>query len=799
MFKNYFKTAWRNLIRNKVFSCIHIFGLATGMVCSLLIFLYVKDERSYDRFNKDLENAYRVAENVLNNDGSQVSKATTPLLLAPAMQKEIPEVVNVTRFFANPDWGSDFLFQYGIKKFNEQNMLFVDSSFLDVFTFSFLEGNPKTAFTHDNSVVLTESMAKKYFGNENPIGKTLHADQMLNDLVVTGVIKNVPLNAHFHFDFAVSLQRLTGDDNDDWGWDDFYTYAKIKPHTNITGFAKKIQGLYNQHDPSGKIIFYTQPLTSIHLSSNLKTELEPNGNKIQIYIFSIIALFIILIAGINYVNLATAKSSIKVKEVGVRKITGASRLQLVKQFLAESFLTCMIASVLAVVIAQLLLPVVNSITQKQLSVNDHPEAFLYLLLTALFLGLVAGLFPAIYLSSFKPAGMLKGVRKNNGAVLNLRKVLVVTQFAISIVLIIGTLVIAKQMHFIQSSDLGLNKNQVLIVKNASTLPDDQKDAFQNAALQITGVKKIATSDGVLGGQNWTHRMHLQGSLNDQPVNFLSVGNDFTEALGIAIKEGRNFSPKFPSDVMINKRDTIPNQLIGSVILNERAVKALGVPEPGVGKNIYWDQNYLKVIGVVGDFHYTSFRTEVKPFAFVNIPMRVGNFTVKLSTDNIKSTLEQLENTWKKFSPDRPFEYTFLDETYAKLYASENRFEKVFISLVIVGIVIACLGLFGLATFAAQQRIKEICIRKVLGASTTAIATMLSGDFLKLVMIALIIAIPAGWYFMNKWLQDFAYRINITWWMFALSGGIAVIIALITVSFQAIKAAIANPVKSLRTE
>ncbi len=797
MFKNYLKISLRNLRKNKVFSFINIFGLAAGMACSLLIFLFVKDERSYDRFNNDSENIYRVVKDFVNEDGTQVPDATTPPALAPAMQKEIPEVLSVTRFFANPDWGANFLFKYGTKKFNEQSMVFVDSSFLDVFTFPFIKGNPKTAFTEGNSIVLTESMTKKYFGNENPIGKTLHADQFLNDLVVTGVMKDVPGNAHFHFDFAISLQKLGGGHNTDWGWYQFYTYAKVKLHTNIAGFTKKIQNLYNQNVSGEKNIFYTQPLTSIHLSSNLKAELEPNGNMLQIYIFSIIAVFIILIAGINYVNLTTAKSTIKAKEVGVRKITGASRLQLINQFLIESFLTCLIASGLAVVITQLLLPVVNAITQKQLSLHGQP--ILYLFLTALFLGLIAGFFPAIYLSSFKPASMLKGVRKNNSTALSLRKVLVVTQFTISIVLIIGTLVIAKQMHFMQSSDLGLEKEQVLIVKNAWSLSDDQKDAFKNSSLQISGIKKIATADGVLGGQNWTHQMHLQGSQNAEPVNVLSVSNDFTDALGIKIKEGRSFAAKYPSDVMINKRDTIPNQLIGSVVLNETAVKELGIPEPAVGKNVFWDQNYLKVIGVAGDFHYTSFRTEVKPFAFVNIPMRMGNFTVKLSTHNIKSTLAQLENVWNKFSPERPFEYTFLDETYSKLYQSENRFQKVFISLVIVGIVIACLGLFGLATFSAQQRIKEIGIRKVLGASTAAIVNMLSGDFLKLVMIALIIAIPAGWYFMNKWLQDFAYRINLDWEVFITAGLVAVIMALITVSFQAIKAAIANPVKSLRTE
>lgn len=799
MFKNYFKIAFRNLRKNKVFSFINVFGLATGMACSLLIFLFVKDERSYDRFNKDSENIYRVVKDFVNDDGSQVPDATTSPALAPAMQKEIPEVVNVTRLFANPDWGANFLFQYGTKKFNEQNIVFVDSSFSDVFTFPFIVGNPKTAFAGTNSVVITESTAKKYFDRESPLGKTLHADQFLDDLVVIGVMKDVPRNSHFHFDFAVSLQKLGGNHNTDWGRYEFYTYAKVKPHTNIASFTKKIQSLYNQNDSAGKNIFYTQPLTAIHLSSNLKAELEPNGDSLQIYIFSIIAIFIILIAGINYVNLATAKASARAKEVGVCKITGASRIQLINQFLIESFLTCLIASALAVLIAQLLLPAVNSITEKQLSLNGQSAVFLYLFIMALFLGVVAGFFPAIYLSSFKPADMLKGVRKNNGTALRLRKVLVVSQFTISIFLIIGTLVIAKQMHFMQSSDLGLDKDQVLIVKNAWTLSDDQKNAFKNSSLQIPEVKKIATADGVLGGQNWTHQMHLQGSQNSQPVNFLSISNDFTEALGIKIKEGRSFSAEFSSDVMTNLPDSVSNKIIGSVILNETAVKELGIPEPAVGKNVFWNQNYLKVIGVAGDFHFTSFRTKVKPFAFVNIPRRMGNFNVKLSTDNIKSTLAQLENTWNKFSTQRPFEYTFLDETYTKLYQSEDRFEKVFISLVIIGIVIACFGLFGLATFAAQQRIKEIGIRKVLGASTAAIATMLSGDFLKLVMIALIIAIPAGWYFMNKWLQNFAYRIDIGWGVFVAAGLLAILIALITVSFQSIKAAIANPVKSLRTE
>lgn len=799
MFKNYFKIVLRNILRNKAFSFINIFGLAVGMACSLLIFLFVKDELSYDRFNKDAANIYRVVKDFVNEDGTTVPDATTPPALAVAMQREIPEVVCATRAFSNPDWGQNFLFKYNDKKFNEQKIFFVDSNFFNVFTLQFLKGNAQNAFKDDNSIVITESVAKKYFGNENAIGKILQADQFLGGLTVTGVIKDVPHNSHFHFDFAIPLSKLGGDKDADWGWYEFYTYVKLKPNTNITAFTKKIQTIYQRNDSAGKNIYYTQPLTSIHLTSNLKSEIEPNSNKLYVYIFSIIAIFIILIAAINYVNLATAKAAIRAKEIGIRKVTGASRLSLINQFLIESIVTCLIASLLAVTIAQLLLPVVNSITQKQLTFINDPLMIGYVLAMALLIGIVAGIFPAIYLSSFKPVLVLKGFKANYEGKLSLRKILVVVQFTISIVLIIGALVIAKQVHFMQSAKLGLNKDQVVIVENEGTLSDADKDAFRNAALAINGVKTIATSDGVLGGQNWTLNLHAQGAQNTQLVDFLSIGDDYLDALGIQLKEGRSFSAKFPTDVMINRRGNQSNKMIGSIILNETAVKELGVQQPAVGKNIFLGENYLKVVGVVKDFHFTSFHNKIKPFAFVENPRRMSNFTIKLSTDNMKVTLAKLENSWNQFSPERPFEYIFLDDTYARLYQSEIHFQQIFTSLVILGILIACLGLFGLTTFAAQQRTKEIGIRKVLGASVNEIVSLLSKDFLKLVFIALIIAIPIAWFFMNNWLQNYAYRIEIGWWMFFTGGILATMIALVTISFQIIKAAIANPIKSLRTE
>ena len=802
MIRNYFKIAFRNLFRYKGFSFINIFGLATGMACSLLIFLFVKDEISYDRFHKDSDKIYRVVKDFVNDDGSRLPDATTPPALSPAMQREIPEVAHVTRVF--PNWGANFLIRYADKKIMEEKLCRVDSSFFDVFTFPFLQGNAKDIFKDINSIVITESAAKRYFGNEDPMGKTLQIDQ-LGDLMVKGILKDVPYNSHFHFDFLISTRKFSGDIDANWGWYNFYTYAKLKSTANVAALNKKIQDLYKRNNEDGKNIFYVQPLTGIHLSSNLKWELEPNSDKLYVYVFTIIAIFIILIAGINYVNLSTAKASVRAKEVGVRKVAGAFRSSLVNQFLIESIITCLIASVLAVMIAQLLLPVVNDLTLKHLTVIGNPSVLLSMIMAALFLGIVAGFFPAVYLSSFKPILVLKGLKFSEKGTLNLRKALVIVQFTISTVLIIGALIISQQMRFIQSAKLGLNKDQVVVIKNADFLSRADRDAFQNSSLQIPGIKKIAVADGVVGGQNWTNGMRLKGSQNSQLMNFLSVSYDYLDALGIQIKEGRNFSSKFPADTMNNGIPKGPlDQNIGSIILNETATKDLGIPEPVVGKQLLWGDDadtmyYVTVVGVAKDFHFTSLRNQIKPFAFVNIPRRVGNFTIKLSTDNIKQTLGQLEATWKQFSADRPFEYNFLDETFSSLYQSESRFQRVFISLVVLGIIIACLGLFGLATFAAQQRIKEIGIRKVLGASVSNLIGLLSKDFLMLVIIALVAAIPIAWFAMNRWLRDFAYRINIHWWVFMIAAIITVLIAWITISTQAFKAAIANPVKSLRTE
>jgi len=802
MIKNYFKMAWRSLLKQKGFSFINIFGLATGMACSLLIFLFVKDETSYDRFHHDAGQIYRVVKDFVNDDGSRLPDATTPPALAPAMQKDIPEVAITTRVF--PGWGANFLIKYGDKKISEDKLYRVDSSFFDVFTFPFVHGNAKDAFKEVQSIVLTESSAKRYFGNDNPVGKILQIDR-LGNLMVTGVIKDVPHASHFHFDFLISTRKFGGNIDADWGFYNFYTYAKLKPNSDITAFSKKVQDVYKRNTTDGTNIFYVQPLTDIHLTSNLKWELEPNSDKLYVYVFTVIGIFILLIAGINYVNLTTAKASVRAKEIGVRKVTGALRSSLIAQFLVESVITCFLAAVLAIIFAQLLLPVANALTLKQLTVIGNPGVLGYMLVGVLLLGMIAGFFPAIYLSSFKPIAVLKGLKVSEKGTLSLRKTLVVVQFTISIVLIIGVLIISQQMRYLQSAKLGLNKEQVIVVKNADAMTATQRNVFQNTLLQVQEVKKVATSDGVVGGQNWTNSMSVKGSQNSQLVNFLNVSYDFPDVLGIEMKEGRSFSSNFPADTLNNGIPGGPlEQNIGSIILNETAVKDLGVTAPAVGKQILWDSDadtmyYVTIVGVAKDFHFTSLRNEIKPFAFVNNSKLATNFTIKLSTDNVQSSLAQIENTWKKFLAERAFEYYFLDETYAKLYQSEERFQKVFINLVILGIIIACLGLLGLTTFSAQQRVKEIGVRKVLGASVPHVVALLSKDFLKLVLIALVLAVPVAWWLMNEWLKDFAYRINIEWWIFLVAAVIAIIIAFVTISTQAIKAAISNPVKSLRTE
>jgi putative ABC transport system permease protein len=804
MIKNYIKIAFRSFLKHKGFSLINICGLAIGITCSLLIFLFVENELSYDRFHKGGDDVYRIVKDFINDDGSRIPDATTPAALAPAMNREIPEVVSITRI--RPNWGRSYFIKYKDKRITEEKIYGVDSSFFDVFTFPFVVGNPKTAFKEINSIVLTQTAAKRYFGNDNAIGKTLNVDAF-GDLLVTGVMKDVPANAHFHFDFLVSFRRQPGNATIDNNWDGYndYTYVKTTPRINRTVFVQKIQTLYNKSVERKISEFYIQPVSEIHLQSNLKWELEPNGNKQYVNIFMLIGIFIVIIAAINYINLATAKASARAKEVGVRKVIGAMRNSLVNQFLVESMMTCLMASILAIGFAWLLLPTVNKLTNTTLGFTGNPMLLLYIVIGTLILGLLAGIFPALYLSSFKPAAVLKGFKLNERGALYLRRTLVVVQFSISIVLIIGALVISQQMDHLMSANLGFDKDQIITVTNAGFLSPSDRNALRTEVGSIAGVRQVAASNGMLPHQFSTSRVSVKGSSTEQQLNFISVGYNFLDLMDIKMKEGRRFSTDFLADSVTNGIPGGPlEQTFGSIILNEAAVKELAISSPAIGKQILWSRDadtsyYLTIVGVARDFHFTSLRNTIKPFGFMVNPRATGTMIVKLSGNNIPATLSAIQQKWKTFSPERPMQYTFLDETFSKLYQSETRFQKVFVSLVIVGIVIACLGLLGLATFAAQQRVKEIGIRKVLGASVAGVVGLLSKDFLKLVLISFVIALPVGWYAVTRWLQDFAYRVEVKWWVYLVAAILAILVAFLTISFQTIKAALANPVKNLRTE
>jgi putative ABC transport system permease protein len=802
MYRNYIKIALRTLWKNKKLTAINIFGLATGIACSLVIFLFIQDEISYDRYHGDASNIHRVVKDFINDDGSRIPDATTPAALAPAMSREIPEVVKVTRI--HPDWGGTAVVEYGDQKNTEGGIWRVDSAFFEVFTFKFIKGDASTALADINSLILTESTARKYFGVEDPIGRTMRFDQR-NDLTVTAVIEDVPAQSHFHFNMLQSFRKVNGDVDNNWGGYNFYTYVKVRPGTDLKAFEDKIQGVYERNQEDRFSDFYTQPLLDIHLNSKLKWELEPNGDQLYVYVFIVIGIFILLIAAINYINLSTAKSSLRAKETGIRKVSGAERKSLVTQFLLESVVLCLLSAFIALTIAYAFMPVVNEFTQKQLVLSGNITVIIYLVLTTVLIGVIAGIFPALYLSSFKPVAVLKGLKVSESGALNLRKSLVVVQFTISIVLIISTLIIAQQMDYLQSSKLGLDKDHVVVIRNGFNLSRSDRNSYLNAVKQLSGVRNAATSSGVMGRAFSTTRLRAVGSEQEQQLNFSSIGYDYLDVLGMEMKEGRGFSSDFPADSLNNGISGGPlNQRLGGIVINEMAAKEFGLGYPAAGKRLVWTTDadtvyYVEVIGVVRDFNFTSLRNEIKPFGFVQTPGNLRNFNIKLAGDRIPETLAQLEALWKKSFPDVAFEYSFLDETFANMYKAEARFQKVFITLVVLGIIIACLGLFALAAFSSEQRIKEISIRKVLGASVSHVVGLLSKDFLKLIVIALILAIPIAAYAMSKWLEGFAYHVKMQWWIFAAAGVIALLIAFLTISTQAIKAALTNPAKNLRSE
>lgn len=809
MFKNYFKIAVRNLWKNKGFTFINIAGLAIGLGCFILIALYVVDELSYDRFYPNAERIYRVDADI-KFGGNQLNLAVSSDPMGPTLKKDYPQVEEYTRIYNSE---GDKLVRKGNDYINEDKIVYADSTFFRIFPQTVLSGDTKTALFEPNTVVLSETAAKKYFSTSDAAGKTIEIDK--KPFKVTAVIKDMRHNSHFHFDFIMSMKNV------DYGWNNFLshnfqTYILLKPGADYHAFEKNFEqvldkyvlpqakqfmsGLTSMDDfrKSGNYLdYFLIPLTKIHLYSHRFPEFEANGNIQYVYIFSAVALFILLIACINFMNLSTARSVNRAKEVGIRKVLGTGRKNLIAQFLSESTLMAVISLVLAIVIAYFALPLFNTISAKSLSIDSiFKSGFLPFLVALPFIvGLLAGSYPAFFLSKFKPISVLKGKINAGFKKSFLRSGLVVFQFCTSIILIIGTVIVYKQLHFIQTTNLGFSKNQVLIINGAGAL-DKNDEAFKNAVLELPGVQFGSMSGYLPVSSSRNDNTYSRDAVMD-PKNALSmqswvVDYDYINTMGMQIIKGRNFSKDFGTDST-------------AVILNETAVKVLGYTDP-IGKKIYQnyqDQNGTRpivftIVGIVKDFHFESLRQNIFPLG-----LKLGHsnslMSFKINTSNIKLLIAQIQNKWKTLAPGMPFSYRFMDEAFNNMYRAEQRVEQVSITFSILAILIACLGLFGLVTYMAEQRTKEIGVRKVLGASVPNLVTMLSKDFLKLVAIASLIAFPVAWWAMHKWLQDFAYRINIDWWVFVLAAFIALLIALLTVSVQAIKAALANPVKSLRSE
>ena len=808
MLKNYLKTALRNLTRFKVYSAINIAGLAVGTACCIAIMLFVKDELSYDSYNKNADRIYRPTVLATLN-GHDINGAFSPAPMGPVCYHDIPEVETYARL--HMEGGHQIKYKGNV--YNEDRFYWADSTFFDVFTFQFLAGDKKNALSQPNTVVLTESMARKYFENENPVDKSLTLDKT-NDYVVTGVIKDVPQNSHFYFDFLGSLTTLEDSRNTSWLSNNYITYFLLKKGTDPAVFERKLNEEYSKYagpqlkaatgisieqfmSKGNRYGFVLQPLSSIHLHSNLNYEIEQNGNISYVYIFSAIALAILLIACINFINLSTARSEKRAKEVGVRKTLGSIRSHLIGQFLAESILMSTIAVTIAVGIVEVLLPVFNELAGKKMSLNllGNPLNILLLFCLAIAVGVIAGSYPAFYLSAFRPIDVLKSDSKRKRSKSLLRNGLVIFQFTISIILFIGTLVIYSQLRFVQSKDLGFDKEEVLVINRADDL-GNRMDSFINELKSNSNIIGITNSNCIPGNQHGDTGCWLEGTGAEhlESTRIILSDYDFSSTFHLQMAEGRFFSKEHPSDT-------------DAVVLNQEAVRTFGVKDivgrylviPGMPAS---NTKKAKIIGVIKDFNYQSLHDPIRPLFIRLLSSRgmIGSLiTVRLKPGNHLNTISFIENTWKNYSGGEEFSFNFLDQNLQKLYDSDLRTSKIAGTFSIIAIFIACLGLLGLAAFIIERRMKEIGIRKVLGASSLEVLVLLSKDFVKWVLAANIIAFPVAYYIMSNWLNNFAYRTEIHLWIFIVSGALALLIALITVSSQAIKAAAANPVKSLRYE
>lgn len=806
MYRSYFKIAWRNLLKNRGFSFINIFGLSVGMSTCVMIMLYVMDEMSYDKHHADGHRIYRIA---IEEKGERW--VGTPAPVAEALKKDLPETEQVTRFLRFPGV-EKVLLKYDQQQgqFFENNAYYVDSTFFEVFTYEFRFGDKHSALDAPNSIVLSEEIAARFFGDEDPVNKVLQVGLPFGEFsyTVKGVFRNTAKKSHIPSNLFLSMSN---NDIGDWvktqtNWatnNIFHTYVKLREGTDAKEFESKLHDFMERN--GGKDLkesgfaknFFIQPLEDIYLRSNFGFEITSGGNIRYLYVFTSIAIFLLVIACINFMNLSTARSERRAKEVGMRKAIGASKGSLVTQFLGESVLMSGLSLVVTIILVQLFIPAFNQLTQRELSLLQSPDIFIWLTLLALGTGVLSGLYPAFYLSSFNPVAVIKNKIRSGISVASIRKGLVVFQFTISIILILGAMLINQQMEYMSNQNLGFNKSQRIILPIQTNESNSNANTLKTELLNNSQVIVAAKGSTYPGIESINSMLfYTEGKTKKEGVDIRTVfaETDYVEALGIELLQGRAFSEKFTNDQ-------------NAIVLNEAAAKKLGyTAENVVGKSIYFEfqgsVQQMQVIGVVRDYHFESLHQAIKPLVLTKFPLFDGPTSYMIA--EAKSTdysrlIASLKETWSKVNPNSPFTYTFLDQDFQRNYEKEARTSMLIRYFTLIAIVIACLGLFGLATFTAEQRAKEIGVRKVLGASVFQIVSLLSGGILKLIAGAIIVASPIAYFIMNEWLQGFAYRINIEWWVFVVAGVTALMTALLTVSFEAVKAALMDPVKSLRSE
>ncbi len=790
MIKNYIITAFRNLVRNPVYTLINTFGLSIGITCSILIMIFINHELSYDRFNRKADDLYRmVFEMVEQNTSIKTPQMTAPV--APAMQEEFPEVINVTRLSTNREG----FFSYQNRNHHIRNLLYTDSSFFDMFSYDLIQGDQESVMREPYSVVLCEETARKIFGDQNPVGEIIRWNNR-DDLMVTGVVKQPPANSHLQFSSLVSFSSLYDDKRlyMDWnGGMQYYHYVEL-----VSGFPKEeieaklpdfmyrhINYLYEQHGWS--IHALLQPIKKIHLGSHFLGEMAVVGNKSNLFVFSAIALFILIVACINFMNLTTARSTKRAKEVGVRKVVGAGRKKLIRQFLGETIILSVIALVFALILIEIILPVFNQLINRNLElyIVDNLGLIIGIPILIILVGTMAGSYPAFFLSAFNPVKVMKGIFTNEQGRKRFRDVLVLVQFVISIALIICTLVIYTQLSYIRASDVGYAKENVLVLKLTS---DGFRSKFQILKEELSKLPEVVSSSAAsdFPGHHWTMNGYVPEGFKDPiMIHKLAVDYDFIKTLGLIVIQGREFSPEFATDRQ-------------AYMINENLARQLNWENP-VGKTINRNVDHM-IIGVVRDFHFSSFHEKIGPLIFdMNPYMGYDYLLVRFRTNNLTRLILDIGETWKGIDADEPFEYHLLDDALDNAYISEKKMGEALMYFAFLAIVIASMGLFGLTMYNTEQRTKEIGIRKVFGSSVSRIIFLLSGDFTQWVVIANLFAWPIAFYLMNKWVQHFAYRISMPVWIFILTAVGALLIALLTVSIQSLKAAITNPAEALRYE